>query len=50
VPNGTTLTGVFDFTPAVSAPEPSSLWVAALGGVAFAGFGWRRSRRGRASA
>jgi hypothetical protein len=36
-------------TPLSSAvPEPSTMWIAALGGAAFAGYGWRRARRSRA--
>jgi hypothetical protein len=36
-------------TLTAAVPEPSSVWVAALGGAGLAGYGWRRSRRPRAS-
>jgi hypothetical protein len=32
-----------------SVPEPSSLWIAALGGACLAGYSWRRARRARAA-
>jgi hypothetical protein len=37
-------------TATAAVPEPSSLWVAAVGGAAFAGYGLRRARRARAAA
>jgi hypothetical protein len=48
---GTTWTAVYTFTPTITAvPEPPTLWVAAVGGAGFAGYGWRRARRTRAAA